>query len=37
MYAGALEWNNLDAEVRNVDDFVKLKKNTNIQDVEYLH
>ena len=26
MYAGALEWNNLDADVRNVDDLVKFKR-----------
>ena len=26
MYAGALEWNNLDSELRNIDDIVKFKR-----------
>ena len=26
MYAGALEWNNLDSDIRNIDDMVKFKR-----------
>ena len=26
MYAGAIEWNNLDADIRNIDDIVKFKR-----------
>ena len=26
MYAGAIEWNNLDAEVTNIEDFIKFKR-----------
>ena len=26
MYAGAVDWNNLDAEIRNIDDIVKFKR-----------
>ena len=27
MYAGAIDWNNLDADIRNIDDIVKFKRN----------
>ena len=37
MYAGAIEWNNLDSDVRNIEDVGKLKINTEIMDVKYIY
>ena len=30
MYAGALEWNNLDADIRNIDNIVSFKRSQKI-------
>ena len=30
MYAGALEWNNLEADIRNIEDIDKFKRNQKV-------